>query len=790
MNAIGRVAQDQNLGTLVGLQRGLLLQRSHEQKLLLPHAKTLRASSGNHCEVDLDMSELRDPPLFAYSVRADLRELRGPKDRVAWLYLAKLHALTSHVLRDPFTMRTGTETALCLLRSARCRGNLYHGINGSPGDVAERTLQEISRLAPARTSQKAGERVDFQRLPALCAHEGLAFLASDAMMEMVEQKQLMGLKGKNCPKDCVDRCGALARRAYVRSSGVFGSARLTVEEETSFVQESRTWKPACWREHFGSCCKVREVACVVFNEWLPPPQQRPCLKSLLLLTEDLKGCLDFCCEEQGVGEWELGSQSGLRQMWIGLFQAAMRSSKEKYGLMLGYFASQWPKHVGHLQLLGSICVCREDFQDLRPPSYSSYERPDERDLNLSTVLLIINQRLAPFMDDPPKSRSTRREQEQAERAFRQREQEHQQQLLQSCSRLSGLVLLRWQQGLRELKTEDCSDSMVPDARALARALTACFERWRRAAELHDFLDAVQRRIGQHGGKGNVDVGFERLEFPAGGSEAFSLLEPEVSELEEDDLDELWTTGATEQYVLEPPFQPPPRRQQELHIVPDPHSEISKIHEELCVPLRESWRLAREKPTQHVGHSFFPPNLRQRLQDALKERQGDTERAWERVLQAVQGKERFDDMMRRCGLREVIGSYAIALRAEQRMARCLRLLDMPDMVAWLVRELQQSSTGCVNWRPQEQPGWLLLEIDNDFCIREQQAETANALMCAQENQLLQLNMGEGKPLGCQSTAVIVRMLVAALADGQNLLRITVLSSLLTANAADWQMKRLG
>ena len=250
----GEVAQDQNLGTLVGLQRGLLLQRSHEQKLLLPHAKTLRASSGNHCEVDLDMSELRDPPLFAYSVRADLRELRGPKDRVAWLYLAKLHALTSHVLRDPFTMRTGTETALCLLRSARCRGNLYHGINGSPGDVAERTLQEISRLAPARTSQKAGERVDFQRLPALCAHEGLAFLASDAMMEMVEQKQLMGVKGKNWFKDCVDRCGALARRAYVRSSGGFGSARLTVEEETSFVQESRTWKPI-WRHlHTSRLC--------------------------------------------------------------------------------------------------------------------------------------------------------------------------------------------------------------------------------------------------------------------------------------------------------------------------------------------------------------------------------------------------------------------------------------------------------------------------------------------------------------------------------------------------------
>ena len=40
-----------------------------------------------------------------------------------------------------------------------------------------------------------------------------------------------------------------------------------------------------------------------------------------------------------------------------------------------------------------------------------------------------------------------------------------------------------------------------------------------------------------------------------------------------------------------------------------------------------------------------------------------------------------------------------------------------------------------------------------------------------------------------TAVIVPMLMATLADGQNLLRITVLSSLRATNAADWQLKSL-
>ena len=62
--------------------------------------------------------------------------------------------------------------------------------------------------------------------------------------------------------------------------------------------------------------------------------------------------------------------------------------------------------------------------------------------------------------------------------------------------------------------------------------------------------------------------------------------------------------------------------------------------------------------------------------------------------------------------QVIGSYAVALRAQQRILRCLRLHEKPDMAPWLARELQETSSGCVNWTPREQPAWLLLEVDNE------------------------------------------------------------------------------
>lgn len=96
--------------------------------------------------------------------------------------------------------------------------------------------------------------------------------------------------------------------------------------------------------------------------------------------------------------------------------------------------------------------------------------------------------------------------------------------------------------------------------------------------------------------------------------------------------------------------------------------------------------------------------------------------------------------------------------------------------------------------QEYPEWLLLEVDNDFGIRANQAQVAKAMLpedgivpsslhdLSNENRLMQMTMGDGK------TAVIVPMvLVRTARGGRSLVRVTVLSSLYATNAADWQHK---
>lgn len=101
--------KQQNIGTLFGLQFGLVLEsmgdgatKSH--LLIVPHAKFTVERTDHHVEVKFAAhdTELRSPPFFVYHINCQLRTLRA-NSFAAWFYLAHLHAVTSYPLPDPFT---------------------------------------------------------------------------------------------------------------------------------------------------------------------------------------------------------------------------------------------------------------------------------------------------------------------------------------------------------------------------------------------------------------------------------------------------------------------------------------------------------------------------------------------------------------------------------------------------------------------------------------------------------------------------------------------------------------
>ena len=115
------VDPDQSLGTLIGLRSRLILcgsqaiARNHNRLLIIPEGEVNIAQSSSHVQVNINARK-NSARIFRYHIDASLQCLRPVADKLGNIYLAYLHALTSHVLPDPFTNLTGTEEALQLLR--------------------------------------------------------------------------------------------------------------------------------------------------------------------------------------------------------------------------------------------------------------------------------------------------------------------------------------------------------------------------------------------------------------------------------------------------------------------------------------------------------------------------------------------------------------------------------------------------------------------------------------------------------------------------------------------------
>ncbi|CAI6256851.1 unnamed protein product [Periconia digitata] len=116
-------------------------------------------------------------------------------------------------------------------------------------------------------------------------------------------------------------------------------------------------------------------------------------------------------------------------------------------------------------------------------------------------------------------------------------------------------------------------------------------------------------------------------------------------------------------------------------------------------------------------------------------------------------------------KRVIIIYGLAA-AERNRAQRIRTLACTQQNEALAEEIRNNE--CENWNPTEHPEWLLFEIENDFTLRKRQIDIAAKMKDppSGKNCVMQLNMGEGK------SSVIIPIVAAELADGEELVRIVV------------------
>ena len=143
------VDPDQYVGTFVGLrskmvlcERGVFAQQLN-RTIIIPAGKVSVSRRNPHVAISIS-TEDRHVHCFRFQADSILGRLRSDGSLYSQLFQAYLHALTSNILPDPFTHRTGTEEGLLLLESLSKQA-------WKPLDKEESSmLQLLNALTPRR----------------------------------------------------------------------------------------------------------------------------------------------------------------------------------------------------------------------------------------------------------------------------------------------------------------------------------------------------------------------------------------------------------------------------------------------------------------------------------------------------------------------------------------------------------------------------------------------------------------------------------------------------------------
>jgi len=170
------VDNTQSCGTMFGLKNKLVLCPSPassegpllSRRVIIPQGDISFTKNGHFTSVSINTDAGQHIRWHEYTIDADLGHLTSNTSLGSKLYQCYLHALTSHCLPDPLLGHTGTEEALCILRSAACRS--FQRLHVQEGKV----LELISKLSPIRVYYsrhlQSMATVNWNDLPALSQH--------------------------------------------------------------------------------------------------------------------------------------------------------------------------------------------------------------------------------------------------------------------------------------------------------------------------------------------------------------------------------------------------------------------------------------------------------------------------------------------------------------------------------------------------------------------------------------------------------------------------------------------
>ncbi|KAF2769520.1 hypothetical protein EJ03DRAFT_362265 [Teratosphaeria nubilosa] len=783
------VDHDQSLGTLIGFSNKLVLKspRDSDRTVLILESSLTYSKREDH--VFCHVVKRAGSKVHALGIDGLLHRLQDNGDIGCRLYVAYLHALTSHSLPDPLLRRTGTEEALTILRSKATES--FERLSQSEVDL----LSKISDLSPGRRYYPAHERVMQQvewdhRISFMSQHGDFPVVVS-GLMQISEFYQIFSSDTGSSISSSKVIEESLHLRDTMRSSTFrisgFGAEDHTVVYDVPYaardrgIQSPRALKVATmsglflregdasdsamplyvdlWNtiqvvaEVHGPSLRI-EAASISYQSELLETGYRDSVSRLPSLHRWLKNERDLQEHKFGVGMWlsTLAFANDADMVFLQVLVLAFKSAK---------VAAINPPQA-NLFKVGSGLVCNKDaIKDLMKKHLRKYDSCPEFSLPRHRNELSIEW-------DNRRLNAWRRSSNAA------------------IDRVSNALVAQW-------RCEVPTDPNVSDASKyidMASAMLGVRDRFQTLYNnrlLKVYLEEIQEAI--------HSLPKEAVLLPMLGVQASVPPQRFCGFISERDLF-AWPPPSISRACFsldishaEKPTSTPQHENQMLRSLIEKirlvfgHSRyeanyLCDLDERLdaLIQSENTGMLSAVSPTSEAvaKHLLDCRQLLQSIYESLASavqstpviRGASEVQRLPRISPALflrqLAHDRYPSLSE--GWRQSLVAYGLALTAVQRAERLVRLTRTCSPEDLLKEFL---NAGHTNWDPLDNPERLLVEVESGIMIREVQQEIADEVCNPSSNSsnaVMQLNMGEGK------SSVIVPISAAHLADGSQLVRV--------------------
>ncbi|XP_055297736.1 uncharacterized protein LOC129566134 [Sitodiplosis mosellana] len=703
-----RISDTQNIGTLYGLNYGLVLESdsgsSTKRKILLmPNGQIHSECTDLHVSVDIETkNNTRSPPFFQYQVDEIVRQvIASNSSHESWFYLAYLHAITSHGEIEPFTRMSGTERALQILQSA-------FAWSSSPYETeAIKMLNGIAALSPIRKMDGYHQCITWpEYIPPRSAQDSFIFVVK----KLLEDSQRLHGLHSNASSEKLDTETELTlnKREYWRCLPLQPNLRVS----DSFIEheELKTSLPDSVPFSFSTNTGIVSTLYHTNSFRVPKPNWMQCLtnrRQLKGITS--KGCISNILYHSVYEEFP--------DLWISLYDAIRKQelNNEEIVLILTLFSHQNKEFGQAILALQAVAMNSNLFEDIKPPPIAEYKLASGT-YSVSQLHSVLRNLIYTGDDNDNYAKGN----------------EDELKVDTIVDRLAAKIEESWPCSWVNLTDEFCDVDALNANIVVNNQLSI----WNENRQLNEFIEKIHERFKSLPEQTPYVVLGQYCPF----------VEPQPQNWPKYEID----------------FEEKIRQNVNIpnNVMDEAKAVWIENEQELSNSAEDWWKFIELCLTSDQSQHLVQAGLFPRMVPSM-------------LLPKILTTDKDDP------LTTIIGAWAVTIAREQRDKRIEHYSQRPDLKADMDREFE--NVPHVNWKPSERPEWLIFEVEQNLTIREIQIKVAEQMIeppkkpgVDAKHSVMQLNMGEGK------TAVIVPILAAILADGNQACQITVLKSLFSRN----------